>query len=43
MKKTGLYGYNYYFLVDNDSTEVDYILNIQKKLMNKLDIKQCLE
>ena len=34
-KKTGLYGYDYDFKVDYDSTNADDILNIQKYLTKK--------
>ena len=35
MKKIRLYGYVYHFSGDCDSTDVDYILDIQKYLMKK--------
>ena len=38
MKKTGLNGYVYDFLVDHDSIAVDDILDIQNYLMKKNDI-----
>ena len=39
MKKTGLYGYVYDFSVDYDSTDADDILDLEKYLMKKHDIK----
>ena len=36
MKKAGLYGYLYNFLVDYDSIDIVNILNIHKKLMKKI-------
>ena len=41
LKNTGLYRYVYDFSVDYDSIGVDDILNTNKYLMKKLDIK-CL-
>ena len=41
MKKTGLYGYVYSFNVDYDTIAIDNILDIQKYLMKKHDIKYC--
>ena len=38
MKKTGLYGYVYYFIVDYGATAVDDILDIYKYLMEKNDM-----
>ena len=35
MKKTGLYGYIYDFIVDYDAIAVDDILDIHKYLMEK--------
>ena len=39
MKKTGLYGYIYDFLVDYDSTDVADILDIHKYLTVKKNMK----
>ena len=39
MKKTGLNGYVYDFIVDYDAITVDVILDIHKYLMKKHDIK----
>ena len=39
MKKTGLYGYVFDFSVDSDGIDVDEILDFQKYLMEKHDIK----
>ena len=39
MEKTGLYGGIYDFSGDYDSIDVDDVLEIQKYLMKKLDIK----
>ena len=39
MKKTGLYGYIFDFSVDSDGIDVDEILDFQKYLMEKHDIK----
>ena len=39
MKKAGLYGYLYNFLVDYDSIDIVNILDIHKKLMKKYDIR----
>ena len=41
MKKTGFYGYVYSFNVDYDTIAIDNILDIQKYLMKKHDIKYC--
>ena len=38
MKKTGFYGYIYYFSVDYDSTDVDDMLGIHKHLTKKNNI-----
>ena len=43
MKKTGLNGYVYDFSVDHDAVAVDDILDIHKHLMEKSNIKQCLD
>ena len=42
MRKTGLYGYVYDFSVDYDAIAVDDVLNIHKYLMEKNNIKWCL-
>ena len=39
MKKAGLYGYLYNFLVDYDSIDIVNILDIHKRLMKKYDIR----
>ena len=43
MKMTGLYGCGYDFSVDYDAIVVNDILDIHKYLMEKHDIKQCLD
>ena len=43
MKKTGLYGYVYDFSVDYRAIVVDDILDINKYLMEKNNIKCCLD
>ena len=41
LKKTGLYGYVYDFSVDYRTIAVDQILNINKYLIEKNNIKRC--
>ena len=41
MKNAGLYGYVYGFSADQDSIDVDNILDIHKYLMKNHDIMQC--
>ena len=41
--KTGLYGYVNDFPVDCDSIDVDDNSNIHKYLINKHDLKECLD
>ena len=43
MKKTGLNGYVYDFIVDYDAIVVDDILDIPKYLIEKNNIKLCLD
>ena len=43
VKKTGLNGYIYDFSVDCDAIAVDDILDIHKYLMEKNNIKRCLD
>ena len=43
MKKTGLNGYVYDFIVDYDAIVVDDILDIHKYLIEKNNIKLCLD
>ena len=43
MKKTGLYGYVYYFSVYYDCIDINDILDIHKYLMKKHNTKQCLD
>ena len=39
MKKTGFYGYVYDFSVDYDAIAIDDILNINKYLIKRHDVK----
>ena len=43
MEETGLYGLVYYFSVDYDAIAVDYILDINKYLVKKNNVKRCLD
>ena len=41
MSKIRLNGYVFYFCVDYNTVEISDIVNIQKNLMEKNNIKQC--
>ena len=43
MIKTGLNGYVYNFYVDYETIDISDIIKIYKYLMEKQDIKQCLD
>ena len=43
MIKTGLNGYVYDFYVDYETIDISDVINIYKYLMEKQDIKQCLD
>ena len=43
MIKTGLNGYVFDFYVDYETIDISDVINIYKYLMEKQDIKQCLD